>query len=133
MHEWALAEAIIETLITKAFEINKKKFNYLKIVIGRLQQIDRDILVFVLDEMLKLVRDEHGLEVDQIVLEDEKTLAECRRCGYRWEIDIGSLEESVKESIHFIPDVVHTHSSCPRCDSHDFEIVSGRGISIDIG
>ncbi|MEM1526735.1 MAG: hydrogenase nickel incorporation protein HypA [Ignisphaera sp.] len=133
MHEWAIAEAIIETIITKASESNTKNFSYIKVKLGKLQQIDREILAFAINELLKLAKDEHGIEVKEVVFDDEKAVAKCLRCGYGWDLDLGSMDESSKEYIHFIPEVVYAFISCPRCGSHDYDIVSGRGISVELG
>lgn len=133
MHEWALAEAIVETIITKASQSNTRNFSYIKVKLGRLQQIDREILAFAINELLKLAKDEHGIEVKEVVFDDEKAVAECLRCRYRWDLDLESMDESSKEYIHFMPEVVHAFISCPQCGSHDYEIVSGRGISIELG
>lgn len=133
MHEWALAEAVIEAIIAQAREKNKRSFNYIKVVLGRLQQIDRDIFIYALNELLRLTKQEVGIDVMDIVIENEDVVAKCNRCDYRWKIDLDTLEEPVKEYIHFIPEVVHTYTSCPRCGSRDYEIIAGRGISIDIG
>ncbi|MEM1646198.1 MAG: hydrogenase nickel incorporation protein HypA [Ignisphaera sp.] len=133
MHEWALAEAIIETIIAKASENKMKNIGYVKVKLGKLQQIDKNILAFAINELLKLAKNEHGIEVKEIIFDDEEVVAKCLRCGYRWDLDLESIDELSKEYIHFIPEVVHTFISCPQCGSHDYEVVSGRGISIELG
>jgi hydrogenase nickel incorporation protein HypA/HybF len=40
------------------------------------------------------------------------------------------LSEDDSESIHFIPEIAFAHFRCPKCGSPDFEIVTGRGVSI---
>lgn len=132
MHEWALAEAVIETIVLKAKESGRKTFSYLKIILGKLRQIDIDVFTFALNELLKLTKNELGIEVKDIAFEYEDIEVQCNRCGFKWRIDIESLEEPIKEYIHFVPDVVHTYISCPRCGSHDYEIVSGLGIAVEV-
>ncbi|MEM0372104.1 MAG: hydrogenase nickel incorporation protein HypA [Ignisphaera sp.] len=132
MHEWALAEGIIEALARRAKEAGVNKFGMLKIILGELQQVDREILKYALDELLKLAKDSLGIIVDNIVFEEESVVLQCSRCGYRWRPVLDILDESVKESIHFIPEVIHVYISCPQCGSHDFSIIGGRGIAIEI-
>jgi len=132
MHEWALAEAIVETVKKKSSENNINRFSVLKIKLGVLQQIDRDILLFALEELLKLLKDEYGVSVENIVLDEEKAVAKCMRCGYKWEIDLQSLGEEYREYIHFIPETVRIYITCPKCSSRDFEIVSGRGLYVEL-
>ena len=40
------------------------------------------------------------------------------------------LNEDESEAIHFIPEVFLVHTRCPKCGSPDFEITTGRGVSI---
>jgi hydrogenase nickel incorporation protein HypA/HybF len=132
VHEWALAEVVVETVKRRALENNIKNFSVLKIKLGMLQQIDKDVLLFALEELLKLAREEHGVSVEHIVIDEEKPVAECTRCGYRWEIDLQSMDEEYREYIHFLPETIHIYVSCPRCRSKDFEIVSGRGLYVEL-
>ncbi|MEM1541970.1 MAG: hydrogenase nickel incorporation protein HypA [Ignisphaera sp.] len=132
MHEWALAEGIVEALVRRAKEVGVNRFSRLKIILGELQQIDREILKYALDELLKLTRNSLDINVDNIVFEKENVVLQCSRCGYIWRPALDILDESVKECIHFIPEVIHVYISCPQCNSHDFSIVGGRGIAIEI-
>lgn len=132
MHEWALAEAVVEALATLSRESGRKLFRCLRITVGRLRQLDRDILTYAINEMLKSLKSEIGVEVEDVVIEDEDVVAVCNRCGHRWGIDLGSLDEHSRECIHFVPSVVHTLILCPRCGSHDYDIVSGNRIAVDI-
>lgn len=128
MHEWVLAEAITETIVARAREHSEKVFKSLRIVIGKLRQIDKDILLDALSELLKIA----GIEVREIIFVEEDIVVECSRCGYRWNIDLDVFDKDTKEFIHFIPEVLHTYVSCPMCKSHDFKIISGHSISIDL-
>jgi len=133
VHEWALAEAVVESVIAKSLEIGRKRFEYLRVVLGRLQQIDKDILAYAIDQLLKLAREERGIEVGKVEFKEEEVELHCLRCGYRWIVDLGSMDESTRESIHFVPEAIHAYVKCPRCGSHDFEIAAGRGIAIELG
>ena len=43
---------------------------------------------------------------------------------------IKKLSEDESEAIRFIPEVTFVHTRCPKCGSPDFEITTGRGVSI---
>jgi len=61
-----------------------------------------------------------------------RTKFRCRTCEHEWTFkDISeTLDEGVRESIHFIPEVAHSFMRCPKCGSPDFEVLEGRGISV---
>ena len=46
-----------------------------------------------------------------------RTILKCRVCGYEWSFDVGRLSEDVREALHFIPEVIHSYTKCPRCGS----------------
>ena len=130
MHEWALAESIITTVIREA-EI--KKLNSIKeivIKIGELQQIEHDIFKFALDEVIK--GKNNTLINVKIITETEQSTLNCKSCNHDWKFnDIKkNLNKDESESIHFIPEVAFVYTRCPKCGSPDFEIKTGRGISI---
>jgi len=50
-------------------------------------------------------------------------------CSYRWKLLPEELGSDVSEMIHFIPEAIHSFTSCPKCGSRDYEIVSGRGFT----
>jgi len=126
VHEWALAEAIIKYVEAISKEHKAKKVAKLVLRLGVLQSIDKDILKFSLYELAKL----KGIVIDELVFEDEEVSLRCRSCGYRWPFNINTLSEDVREALHFIPEVIHSYIKCPRCGSRDFEVVSGRGVTI---
>jgi hydrogenase nickel incorporation protein HypA/HybF len=41
-----------------------------------------------------------------------------------------NVEENELEAIHFVPEIAHTYLRCPKCDSPDFEILGGRGVTL---
>ena len=53
MHEWALAESIILTVINESKKKKLKIINEINISIGELQQIELDIFDFAIKEILK--------------------------------------------------------------------------------
>jgi hydrogenase nickel incorporation protein HypA/HybF len=123
MHEWALAEAIITAASEIAEKEGLKEVSIVKIRVGELQQVERDILEFALSQ-LKTVK----LKKAKFKIETEKAKLRCRVCGHIWAFDKESLDEATSEAIHFIPEVAHTFIKCPKCGSPDFEIQEGRGV-----
>ncbi len=126
MHEWALAESILTTAIETAEREHLKKILEIHVSLGELQQIDEEILRFALDEIQKTM----NLSDAKIVIDVEKALFKCNKCGYRWEFQRNELSEMEAEAIHFLPEMAFVHMRCPKCASPDFTVVKGRGIAI---
>ena len=129
MHEWALAESIILTVINELKKKKLKIINEINISIGELQQIEIDIFNFALNEILKKY---NKLKNVKINIKIDESKLKCKVCNHTWKFGdiIKELNENESESIHFIPEVAFVHSRCPKCKSPDFEIISGRGLSI---
>lgn len=129
MHEWALAEAMISTILNAAKEKGAKEIIEAKIKVGRLQQIEADVLTFAFRELVKKT----PLEKTEIKLESEEARFKCRVCGFEWDFSdvMNMLDESEHEAIHFVPDLAHAFVRCPRCDSPDFETLRGRGVWVE--
>lgn len=130
MHEWALAESILTTAVDAAEKEKLKKIKEIVVGLGELQQIEKDIFEFALDEMIK----EQGgkLKDVKIKIKSEKSNFVCNNCKHHWSFDDlkKEINEYESEAIHFIPEVTIVHSRCPKCGSPDFEITKGRGVSI---
>lgn len=127
MHEWALAEAVIATVIEEARKAEMKKVTEIMIKIGELQQIDSEVFEFALNEIAKN-RDLGGMKVKMQI---EKAVFRCRVCGQEWNFSDIQMGKNESEAIHFIPEVSHAYIRCDACNSPDFEIIQGRRISID--
>jgi hydrogenase nickel incorporation protein HypA/HybF len=129
MHEWALAESVILTVINESKNKKLKIIEEININIGELQQIEIDIFDYAINEYLK---NYYILKNVKINIEIEESELKCNVCGNTWKFkDINNfLNEDESESIHFIPEVAFVHSRCPNCKSPDFQIISGRGVSI---
>jgi hydrogenase nickel incorporation protein HypA/HybF len=130
MHEWALAESILTAAVEASKKEKMEKITEIKIALGELQQIEKDIFKFALDEIIK----EHGgiLKNAKIIIKTEKSTLKCKNCEKTWSFSDmkKKLDEDESESIHFIPEVAFVHTRCPKCGSPDFEITAGRGVSI---
>ena len=130
MHEWALADSILTAAIEAAEKEKLKKITEIKINIGELQQIERDIFEFSLNEIIKTQGEK--LKGVKIKIETEKSTLKCKNCENTWKFSNmkKKLKEDESEAIHFIPEVAFVHTRCPKCGSPDFEIKTGRGVSI---
>jgi hydrogenase nickel incorporation protein HypA/HybF len=126
MHEWALAEAVIAAASQIAEKEGLKEVTEVKIRVGELQQIKRDILEFALSQLkpAKFKKAKFSIEVAKAELK-------CRVCGHKWFFGREKLDESTAEAIHFVPEVAHTYIKCPKCGSPDFEILEGRGVWLE--
>jgi len=130
MHEWALAESVVETVLKVSKKENLNRVSEIKVKLGVLQQIEEDIF----RSALKDITASCGavFEGVNIKLDKEEAVFKCRRCGYVWKFtDSLDVKEENQEDIHFVPEVVHVYMRCPSCKSFDFEVVRGRGVSID--
>lgn len=121
VHEWALAESIIYYLMDQGY----RRIKVLKIKLGLLQGIDKEILSFSLGELASM----NNLEIGSVVIEEEEPLLKCNTCGYTWSIPASALSEEEREAVHFVPEAINAFTKCPRCGSRDFTVVKGRGIS----
>jgi len=128
MHEWALAEAVISTALEVSKEKNVKEITELRIKMGELQQIDLEIFEFALSELTK---NHNILKKTKIKIKMEKAILRCNVCGHEWNFKKDKLTSEESESIHLVPEIVHTYMRCPKCSSPDFEIIKGRGVWLD--
>ncbi|MDH5684912.1 MAG: hydrogenase nickel incorporation protein HypA [candidate division WOR-3 bacterium] len=131
MHEWSLAEAVVATAVRVAEKEGLKEIIEIKIKLGELQQIEKEIFEFALKEITK--QESPLLNRTGIEIEMEKAILKCRVCGKEWSFSDATKEISGDEAefIHFLPDVAHVYIGCPKCKSPDFEIIQGRGVWID--
>ena len=126
MHEWALAEAVIAAASEIAEKEGLSEVTEVKIRVGELQQIERDILEFAFSQ-LKPVK----FEDTRFSIEVSKAELKCRVCGHTWLFSKERLDEGTAEAIHFVPEIAHTFIKCPKCGSPDFEILAGRGVWLE--
>ncbi len=127
MHEWALAEAVIEYLKERRSKEGWKRVRRLVIGLGELQNVEREVFEFALNSLLE----ENGLPVDEVGFTVVKASFRCRRCGASWSLSNLDLSDDIREAIHFLPEAVYAFVACPRCGSRDYEIVEGRGLTIE--
>ena len=128
MHEWALATAIITTVEEYAKKLGAEEVYEVNVVLGELQAINEEIMRYALENLKKGTICENA----KFVFTTEKAKFKCRNCGHEWSLEEmkSKLSEDVKESIHFIPEVVKAFVKCPKCGSRDFEVLKGRGLYV---
>ena len=126
MHEWALAEAVIKAASEIAEKEKLVEVSEVKIKIGELQQVEREILQFALSQLRTDKFKKAKFRVTRA-----KTKLKCRMCGCTWLFKKEKFDAATAEAIHFIPEVAHSYVRCPRCGSPDFEIIGGRGIWLE--
>jgi hydrogenase nickel incorporation protein HypA/HybF len=124
MHEWALAEAVVESVRAHA---GGRRVRRVVLRFGELQQVDREIFVFALGHL----GDDTPAEIYEI--ETEPAELACNACAARWALDAGAgLTPGQKEAIHFLPEAAKVYIRCPQCGSPDFRVDKGRGVTIDV-
>ena len=106
MHEWALAESILTATVEESKKEKMKKITEIEINLGELQQIEKDIFKFALNEIIK----EQGeiFKNVKITIKTEKSTLKCKNCENTWNFsdikkklseDEGeSIQESIKAS-----------------------------------
>ena len=129
MHEWALAEAVVETVEKLASKEGAEAIREVVVRVGELQQIDLEVFEFALKTLVKNTI----VEKAAIKIEVEEAVLKCGVCGFEWKYKdaLSSLEEEVVEAIHFVPEVAHAYIKCPNCGSSDFKVVQGRGVYLE--
>ncbi|MCI2430269.1 hydrogenase nickel incorporation protein HypA [Candidatus Acetothermia bacterium] len=126
MHEWALAEAVVATARRFAQEQKLHEVTLIKVRLGELQRIEREIFTAVLQQLLQ--QEAAPLKSARLSIEIESARFRCRLCAREWSLDETSASPEECEAIHFIPEMAHVYLRCLDCSSPDFEIVQGRGV-----
>ena len=127
MHEWALAEAVLDTVRAKQKEQGGLIPTKVTVSFGELQSIDPDVFA---EGIRHLQDDADDLDLD-FEFRTEPATFSCTACGHSWALADSDADEDTREAIHFLPEVVHTFIGCPSCSSADFRVERGRGVTID--
>lgn len=127
MHEWALAEAVVEAIKRIMTDRKMETIKRIEIKVGELQSIDLKVFEFALNELLK----EASLINVQIKLRKGEAIFRCKRCQHEWKLRNVELKEDELEAVHFMPELIHAFTLCPKCGSYDFDIIGGRGVWIE--
>ena len=130
MHEWALAEGVVETALRSAAERNLQRIDKIVVRIGQLQQIESELFSQSLQQVVPT--DQSLLDHTTYEMETEEAALCCRVCNTEFPFAeaLAKLDETEAEAIHFIPELAHTFVQCPSCQSPDFAVSKGRGVTI---
>jgi hydrogenase nickel incorporation protein HypA/HybF len=127
MHEWALADAVIESTASALAGRDPSCLRAVRVLIGELQAIDREIFDFALTTLLA----ERPFRAAVYGIETEPAAFRCEKCTKEWTLaETRDLTDETREAIHFLPEAAHAFVRCPACASPDYRIVRGRGVSI---
>jgi hydrogenase nickel incorporation protein HypA/HybF len=127
MHEWALADSVIEATAAVIAGKDPACLRSVKVRIGELQAIDREIFDFALSTMLA----ERPFRAAVYEMETEPASFLCGACGREWTLaETRGLDDESREAIHFLPEAAHAFVRCPDCQSPDYRVQRGRGVSI---
>ena len=131
MHEFALAEAVITTSLDAAEKEKLARITRIAVHVGELQSIRKETFEYALTEIMP--KTEPRLSDTEISVVIIPARFRCRACGHTFDLKEtgGPKDAEEKEAIHFVPELAHAFLRCPECDSPDFEVVEGRGVSID--
>jgi len=130
MHEFALAQAVIDAALQAAEQAGIRHISKIVVGIGELQQIERESFEFALREVMP--RSEPALAQAELFIETEAASFRCRLCEHGFDLATARLShaDDEAEAVHFIPELAHAFVRCPRCQSPDFEVVAGRGVTL---
>ncbi len=127
MHEWALAEAVIEATSGALGGRDPACLRGVTVSVGELQAIDHDVLSFALSTL----RDERPFRQAAFHLETAPARFRCGRCAAEWALSENeNLDGDTREAIHFLPEAAHAFIRCPRCGCPDYQVQAGRGVHI---
>ena len=128
MHEWALAEGVIETVKRHLASRKNARVIRVNLLLGELQSVDREIFLHGLRIQVK----DTPLTSNIFHFGTAKAIFRCRKCENEWNLeDIPDLSEEDREAIHFLPEASKAYMRCPNCHSPDFLVEGGRGVSIE--
>lgn len=127
MHEWALADAVIEATSSALAGRDPSCLRAVTVTVGELQAIDHEIFTFALTMLLK----ERPFRTAVYHLETEPAGFRCGACEREWALaETHGLTDETREAIHFLPEAAHAFVRCPSCGSPDYRVLKGRGVSI---
>ena len=127
MHEWALADAVVEATRAALGARDPSCLRGVNVLIGELQAIDREIFSFALQTMLSEGPYSHEI----FRLETEKASFLCQVCAREWALEESTgITDEQREAIHFLPESAHAFIRCPSCGSLDYRVQKGRGVQI---
>jgi hydrogenase nickel incorporation protein HypA/HybF len=130
MHEFALADAVAKAAVQAAREADMDRVETVTVRVGELQQIEPELFEFSLTQVL--AEAEPVLQGARFVVEREPVAFHCRVCGRTFgTADLPQADADQVEAMHFLPELAHAFVRCPSCGRPDFDIVAGRGVTLE--
>ncbi len=127
MHEWALADAVLEAASAALAGRSPACLRTVTVLLGELQAVEREIFDTALETLLA----ERPFRQARFSIETVPAGFSCTACGREWTLAAApGLDEHAREAIHFLPEAANAYMRCPTCGSPDFRLVQGRGVSI---
>lgn len=127
MHEWALAEAVLDSVRAEQTTRSGQRASKVVIQFGELQSIDPEVFA---EGIAHLQSADDDLDLE-FVFETEPATLKCIVCGHGWSFADCDIDEATREAVHFLPEVAHSFIVCPSCGSADFRVDQGRGVTIE--
>ena len=129
MHEWALARAVLLSVLRAAGDAGASRLKSVEVAVGELQDLDEEAMRLALDELSR------NTPAESASWEFRRIGARfrCRACGAEWGMGHAKklLGSDEAEAVHFLPEAVHAFIRCSACGSPDFEILEGRGVWVE--
>ena len=114
MHEFSMAQGILNAVLETAEENDANKVTDIVIQIGKLAMLNPEQLTFMLNVLIEDTIAENA----NIVIEDVDVEIKCYNCDYE---GIGDVDDSD----HYLPMIL-----CPKCESHRVNVLNGKDVTI---
>lgn len=114
MHEFSMAQGILNAVLETAEENDANKVTDIVIQIGKLAMLNSEQLTFMLNVLIEDTIAENA----NIVIEDVDVEIKCYNCDYE---GIGDVDDSD----HYLPMIL-----CPKCESHRVNVLNGKDVTI---
>ena len=114
MHEFSMAQGILNAVLETAEENDANKVTDIVIQIGKLAMLNPEQLTFMLNVLIEDTIAENA----NIVIEDIDVEIKCYNCDYE---GIGDVDDSD----HYLPMIL-----CPKCESHRVNVLNGKDVTI---
>lgn len=139
MHEFGIAQGIVDYAIFEADRKNASKVVEIQVDVGELTMVERPIL----SHALRLLMAGPRLGGCKVRIRKKAVLFTCRKCSASLPMSevmkqIGRVPEdllvrepdSKEVPMHFLPSLYPAFIHCPNCGSADLEATGGEGVSI---
>lgn len=114
MHEFSMAQGILNAVLETAEANDANKVTDIVIEIGRLAMLNPEQLKFMLDVLVEDTLAENA----KIIIEDIDVEIKCYNCDYEG-------IANVDDSDHYAPMIL-----CPKCESHRVNVLNGKDVTV---